>query len=568
MSSPRRIFTRRRFFAGAAVVYAGIVFWLVPPLSRGVRVSLPVGRNGTVTVPLFNLWTIWWNSDRCRHGFQRYWDAPIFFPTENTFAFSEPQPATVAVAPVVWLTGSRVLAYKCWLWASLFLNGFVTALILRARKRRPATAFLAGLGMLLLPIVHNEIDVLQLIPLWGVLWCWHALDRMCREPSLRRGVTAGIAAGITFAMCVHHGLFMTLLLPTTAWVFLRDWRSDKLFLSACAAATAGAAMIVPLVRPIHLAARAHNFERSDELVHRLSAGAADYLSLPATTVVKPRVTDRPARFSLCPGWIKLAFAAVAILSWVLRRRTSRYGMFLFLTGLCAFLFSFGPHVKIGAWTPWESLSAHVAGFNQVRSVYRFAFFAQIAVVLLAAEGLNLMIVVARRCAARRELVRVFVVAVGVLAAIENWPHQPATRGVPDEAANAAWIDYVREQTPRGRGVICLPFVQGRLVGDFASTTRWMYYGTFHGAPLVNGYSGFFPQSHFELEEILAEGILSERALATLAARQVELLIVRRSYLSREAADLFRSTEFRLTRVLEGHVDVYRLIDLRASEEGS
>src|SRR5690606_18272581 len=96
-----------------------------------------------VTVPLFNAWTIWWNCDRLAHGFRGYWDAPIFFPEQQTFAFSEPQPATLMVAPVLWGSGSPILAYNAYLWLSLLLNGLVTLWLLKSLGHR---TWLAGLG--------------------------------------------------------------------------------------------------------------------------------------------------------------------------------------------------------------------------------------------------------------------------------------------------------------------------------------------------------------------------------------------------------------------------------------
>src|SRR4051794_35687787 len=53
------------------------------PLARrafNFTTALPQGTESVATVPLFNLWTIWWNADRARHGFHGYWDAPIFYP--------------------------------------------------------------------------------------------------------------------------------------------------------------------------------------------------------------------------------------------------------------------------------------------------------------------------------------------------------------------------------------------------------------------------------------------------------------------------------------------------------
>ena len=99
-----------------AAVYFVLALWATWPLARFPATKLPTGNTQTETVPLLNLWTIWWNSDRLLHGLKGYWNAPIFHPAEETFAFSEPQPTTILVAPVIWLTGSRVLAYNVYLW--------------------------------------------------------------------------------------------------------------------------------------------------------------------------------------------------------------------------------------------------------------------------------------------------------------------------------------------------------------------------------------------------------------------------------------------------------------------
>ena len=79
------------------------------------QVSLPQGTEAAATVPLFTTWTVWWNADRALHFWQGYWDAPIFHPTPDTFAFSEPLATTLVVAPLLWLSGNRILAHNAFL---------------------------------------------------------------------------------------------------------------------------------------------------------------------------------------------------------------------------------------------------------------------------------------------------------------------------------------------------------------------------------------------------------------------------------------------------------------------
>ena len=137
--------------------------------------TLGLSSSKVTTVPLFNAWTIGWNADRLANGFAEYWDAPIFFPVRNSFAFSEPQPATLLVSPIVLSTGSVVLGYKAYLALSLFLNGFFAALLLSRFGYHWTLQIFGGIGILLLPIIHERIDAVQLVPVWGILWFWSSL---------------------------------------------------------------------------------------------------------------------------------------------------------------------------------------------------------------------------------------------------------------------------------------------------------------------------------------------------------------------------------------------------------
>jgi hypothetical protein len=112
-------------------VLACVILW---PAFRYPYSMLPAGASRVVTVPLFNAWTIWWNTECLSRGLQHYWNAPIFWPNAGTFAFSEPQPATLLVAPVVWMSGSVILAYNVYLLMSLVANGIFAARLLRTLR--------------------------------------------------------------------------------------------------------------------------------------------------------------------------------------------------------------------------------------------------------------------------------------------------------------------------------------------------------------------------------------------------------------------------------------------------
>src|SRR5688500_8761731 len=83
------------------LVAAIVATW---PLLPSIASALPLGTEHEATVPLFNLWTLWWDADRVPHGFRGLWNAPIFHPLEGTFTFSEPMLLLgVTLSPLWWL---------------------------------------------------------------------------------------------------------------------------------------------------------------------------------------------------------------------------------------------------------------------------------------------------------------------------------------------------------------------------------------------------------------------------------------------------------------------------------
>ena len=85
----------------------GVVTW---PLALHLTDALPLGTEQESTVPLFNTWTLWWMQDRAIRGFENFWQAPIFYPSEGTFTFSEPQPLTGLLVLPLWVLSDSPLA--------------------------------------------------------------------------------------------------------------------------------------------------------------------------------------------------------------------------------------------------------------------------------------------------------------------------------------------------------------------------------------------------------------------------------------------------------------------------
>jgi hypothetical protein len=548
---------------GILIVYAVLAIWSTWPVARAPLTTLPIGSMHVATVPLFNLWTIWWNADRLAHNFKGYWEAPIFHPNADTFAFSEPQPATVVLAPIIWISGSRVLACNVYLWVSLFLNAVFAERLLRLIGTSHRVAVGGAIGMLLLPLVHWQLDVLQLTPLWGILWTWAALLKASRQPSAWHGAAVGAAFAMTFWMCAHQALLLAVLLCGTVWILPRCWRAPALWIAGLAAIVVATPLVLPFVVHMRHVIATHNFVRSADMVNGLSALPGDYSSVPGKLLFPFGEFGARPSWMLSPGWIKWGLAAVGIAFGLARRKWRRWTIYLLVTATFGFLLSLGTNLKVSSWEPWWMLSKHWPGLSQVRNVFRFAFFVQMTAVVLAAQAIHGMLLMNRRfCTARRmrNLAAAVIWLLGIAALAETRPQSPNIAGVPNAAANSAWMDFVRRETPAGQGIACFPFSTGNMVEDYEVTARWMYLGTFHRVPLVDGYSGFFPAEHFTLRDAVNMSLLTEPTLEKLIDAKAEFLVVRSSEF---AVPMPREAWFGavwITHVFEdpAGVDVYRL----------
>lgn len=522
----------RRSAAFAVIAFCLLTIWSTWPVIQSAATSLPGGRSTeSGTVPLFNLWTIWWNADRALHGLRDYWRAPIFHPDRAAFAFSEPQPATLTVAPILWLTGSRALAYNIYLFGSLLLNGVFARRLLRAMGVSQGLALAGGAAMLLLPIVHWQIDVLQLVPLWGILCTWESALSASRNPSASRGALLGLAFGVSFLLCGHHGLFLGMLLPTAAWVLPRNWWKMELWFGAASALIVAAAIILPVALPMRSSLALHRFVRDEDSIFRLSSFPGDYTAAVGTPLVDPGLLAARAEWRLSPGLVVSLLALGGIVAGLSRKRWRRWTIFLTITGLLAIVLSMGPNLRFGTYRPWWTLTSFIPGLAQVRNVFRFAYFMQMATVLLGFQGLHLVWLRLRLKHRSFPVVgKGLLTALALLAIFENRPIAPPLYAVPDYKWNQGWIEFVRKEVSGTQAILCLPFEEANYVQNFEPTARWMCLQSWHHAPMVNGYSGFFPDAYFELRKVVQREWGADSTWKRLSEAGVELIVVDRQAL--------------------------------------
>ncbi len=489
--------------------YAALALIATQPLVWHLGDSLPLAGKPPATVPLFNLWTMWWNADRATHGFANYWQAPIFDPVDSAFAFSEPQPTLLIVAPVLWLTGNRVLAYNGYLLLALALNGWAAHGLVRSRGGRLATCLLGGTLVEILPWVFWQLDCLQLIPLCGVIWTARYAFELLERPAWSAAWRLGLAHGLTYWLCNYYGLFQTIVLGMAGVCLIQrsllSWKTWALLL---AAGGISAAMVLPLAITQRAVMKGQTtFVRDRQSIVGLSAQARDYTDPPGRRLLPAFTAPDPWRHSvewrMGPGNLRLIVAGLGLLAGLCAADRRRYVLYWAAIGLAGFALSLGPDNLFWGKSPYDFLREHVPGLAQIRSPFRFAMFVNLAVMVLVVEAIQWLHPRSREVARsswRRGAAWVPVVVVGGVVLCDVLPVRQTLWTAP-AGELPAWVVWLRDQAGPG-AVLSLPTAPGTTVDDYEETTVAMYWQTWHRRPLVNGYSGFFPERDLQLRNNL------------------------------------------------------------------
>ncbi len=557
-----------RWFALYCVL-SMVINW---PLVGSLTTHISYGHEEPITVPMLNLWTVWWNTDRLAHGFRGYWNSPIFCPTSKTFVFSEAQPASMIVAPIVWLTDNRGLAYNVYQLLIIALNGFSAHRLLRRLGHIHWLAFCGSFMSQILPFVIWQFGVVQLTTIFGFHWTLHAVldlfgSGRTRSPSVDSdeqnedspsktksdsrglfsksmiGIRIGLAYGLTYWLCNYWGLFQTLLiLPCSVFLWNRRLFTSVFWLNIVLAALIAAVMIGPFAWLQRSLSHEHDWQtdRTQDLIYGLSAHWRDHADTPWTTFtpwLEFPEADRDNVWTLGGGGLKLLLVPLGFVATMFTPRRRRWGLFVLAFGLMAFGLSLGPTIRISAQAPligtvcpYELLQKYVPGFSLIRSPFRFAMFVQLAAVWLSVEALDLLnskrwfssdSVASNPTLWRRSpFIRLLfdikpeerlhlqllipLILASTLISIEAVPPRTRLFELPSRHGLPVWVTWLRDNADSNAGVACLPFPLGYQVTDYEETTLWMYWGTFHGRPLLNGYSGFFPASYNQLRDGLAQ----------------------------------------------------------------
>lgn len=497
---------------------------------------------------LFNMWRLAWISEALSMTGTALFDPPIFVPVPGSLAFSD---AVLLQGVIAWpwlAAGVPVLpVYNVLLLGGMWASAVGAYVLVKHLTGSRAAAFIAGVVFGLAPYrldhaMHLELQWSQWMPL--TLW---ALHRTWTGGRLRDGVLTGVFLALQFLSCIYYGIFLTLFLvvltPLLIW-----WRVPTRPRRAIAALALGAAIAVAPVVAYALPYRANQEKlggRSDDEIAHWSARPQSYAAVPPENRLygpwlAPLGTPEGRLF---PGLVALGLALGAAFN-----RASRRLVVVYAWGLaCAVVLSMGTHTPV-----YGILLRVVPPLDGLRAPARFGMLVLLALSVLAAIGFCAW---HRRMqdasseddargvpAWRRKRVGAATALVVVLMTTEYATDFGPLHPWPQEAPlYARWL----ETQPRG-AVLELPAPRADALPLYEA--EWSYIGRFHGQPLVNGYSGYFPRPYVDLLGALV-GFPSTESLWALGKRGTRYVVLHE--------DRYAPADF---LALLGRIDTYACLE--------
>jgi hypothetical protein len=437
-----------------------------------------------------NEWAIAWIAHQLPRAPAHLFDGNIFYPERRALAFSEPLivPAIIG-APLHWLGASPVLEFNILLLLGFALTAFAGYRLVFEWTHDRAAGLLAGSMFAFNTHTLTRLPHLQGIHAWGLPLALLSADRIVTSGRWRDAI--GLAIWMT-AMAYTSGylvVFGAIMVAVVVLARIADWWSRAvrvLTLFAGAAAIASVA-VLPVYLPYARVARDLHMVRSLDAVARFSATPAGYLASAGRIHISTWSSDffKNEVDAFFPGVVVIVLAGLAV-AWTFTRPGSDANrsmirtrvIMLIAIAVTGFVLSLGTKTPVYGWV--------YHAFPPMQGLRAAARFGNLFLLGMAAlAGLGLASLRARLPARYATAIATLLV---VLANVESLR-------APFTYSRFDGIPAIYSLLAKEPGPVVLVEVPFYPAHAFFENSTYLVNATAHWRPLMNGYSGYVPDSY-------------------------------------------------------------------------
>jgi hypothetical protein len=457
----------------------------------------------------FSVWRLAWIAHQLSHRPLALFDANIFYPEPGTLAYSDATllPGLIAT-PLISAGVPAVIAYNLLVYVSFVAAGAAMFWLVWDLTNSILGAWLSGLVFAFAPFRFDHFIHLELlwgfwIPIAGLLFV-----RLIRRRRLWDAALLGLTVDGQMLSSIYYGIFLVTVLSVAGTMLLLIQPKQWVRTITCGAVAV--LCIAALSGPYGAAYRMNALRlepRPQAEIAQYSASARNYLASPTSNWLYGRTAGRFGgnEKQLFPG-ITATVVAFAGLAPPISSAVSVFVLLLLWAVDCSFGAS-------GLIYPW--LQRVVPLYQGLRVPARWGVYVTFAVAGLAGFGAARLSASSWRHPVWKGVIAV-VLSTAVL--LEYWSPAIALVKVPTRPSELhRWL---ARQPPSI--VLELPVpAANQLPGQEA---RYQYASIFHWQTLVNGYSGYYPESHIAMIIAMKE-FPDETSLHYLQSSGVDFVVV-------------------------------------------
>jgi hypothetical protein len=483
---------------------------------------------------LLNLWIINWQAHQLLTSPLQLFDTNIFYPYPNTLAYSEILfPNVLLSVPVFVLTDNPILTYNLMFLLSFVLSAFGLYLLAYRLSGNRCAAFIAGLVFAFSPYRAGHLGQLQLLTMQWMPLTLLYLDRYLGRRKIKDGL---LFSAFFIAQCLssfYYAFYMVLAVGLYLLYYFRLWQRISLSLILELAFLGGliAILVIPFALPYFQVNRDLGMERT----------------------LSELVAFSPRLHTLLKGYLLPSLVALflALLCFFLPSRARNpsslsprgKAVFYLILALFGFAMALGPTLRVSKHVEWPAFPMpyrfffdYFPGFKAMRAPGRFFSLTTLGLGVLVSLGMADLEVLTVRWARQgwQWTLRagIFLLVLYPLL-LRSWAHVEVAFVEKGERLPPVYR-WLAQQPPTVIVELPLAFrmadppslepVDPTQVWPTYNLFRYQYFSTYHWQESIDGYSGFVPPQHGEIDWEMGH-FPSEQAISLLQGLDVEYIIL-------------------------------------------